>query len=84
MARLLRSNKYQTLSDKEILKRMGDNPAGEELHFLNREVEERDLHEQLARQSQQKQKKDRHSVFYYLFYLLLAALFLGRFGNSLF
>ena len=84
MARLLRSNKYQTLSDKEILKRMGDNPAGEELHFLNREVEERDLHEQLARQSQQQHKKDRHSVFYYLFYLLLAALFLGRFGNSLF
>jgi hypothetical protein len=84
MARLLRSNKYQTLSDKQILKRMGDNPAGEELHFLNREVEERDLHEQLARQSQQQQKKDRHSIFYYLFYLLLAALFLGRFGNSLF
>jgi len=84
MARLLRSNKYQTLTDKQILKRMGDNPAGEELHFLNREIEERDLHEQLARQSQQQQKKDRHSIFYYLFYLFLAALFLGRFGNSLF
>ena len=84
MAKLLRSNKYKTLSDQQILKRMGDNPAGEELHFLNREVDERDLHQQLASKSQQQQKKARHSIFYYLFYLFLAALFLGRFGNNLF
>ena len=84
MAKLIRSNKYRTLSDKDILKRMADNPVGEALHFLNIEVAERGLHEALAKQSQEQQKKSRHSILYYLFYLFLAALFLGRFGSNLF
>ncbi|HAZ94195.1 MAG TPA: hypothetical protein DCW94_00680 [Porticoccaceae bacterium] len=84
MAKLIRSNKYQTLSDQQILKRLSDSPAGEELHFLEVEIEARDLQEQFATQAQKQQKKSRHSIFYYLFYLFLAAMFLGRFGNSLF
>lgn len=84
MAKLIRSNKYQTLSDQQILKRLSDSPAGEELHFLEVEIEARDLQEQFATQAQKQQKKFRHSIFYYLFYLFLAAMFLGRFGNSLF
>ena len=84
MAKLIRSNKYQTLSDQQILKRLSDSPAGEELHFLEVEIEARDLHEQFATQAQKQQKKSRHSIFYYFFYLFLAAMFLGRFGNSLF
>ena len=84
MAKLIRSNKYQTLSDRQILKRLGDNPVGEERHFLDVEIEARDLQNQVDKQSKERQKKPRHSILYYLFYLFLAAMFLGRFGNSLF
>lgn len=84
MARLIRSNKYQTLSDRQILQRMRNDPAGEALHFLTVEIQVRDLDQQFAEQVQEQQKKSRHSIFYYLFYLFLAMLFLGRFGSSLF
>lgn len=83
MAKLIRSKKYQTLSDQQILKRLSDSPAGEALHFLEVEIDARDLQEQLNKQAQEQQKKPRHSIFYYCFYLFLAALFLGRFGSSL-
>ncbi|MDG1307427.1 MAG: hypothetical protein P8P22_04710 [Porticoccaceae bacterium] len=84
MGRYLRSNKYQKLSDSQILERLRHTPTGEDLHFLTIEVEVRDLQDKARAQNQTQKKDARHSVLYYLFYLVLAALFLGRFGNNLF
>lgn len=83
MTRFIRSKKYQRLSDRQILKRLSDNPAGEALHFLTIEVEERNLQAKASAQNQAQKKNSRHSILYYLFYLFLAALFVGRFGSSL-
>ena len=43
---VLRSRKYLQLSDAEILKRYKDQPMGEDMHFLQIEIEQRDLTEQ--------------------------------------
>jgi hypothetical protein len=80
---LIRSKKFQGLSDQQILDRYLDNPKGEALYFLNLEIEQRGLEERAANQARQ-QQKSRHSVMYYLFYLFLFAMFLGRFGKDFF
>jgi len=64
------------------LARYLDDPQGETLYFLDVEIEQRGLEEQLAMSVATKRKKSRHSVVYYLFYLFLFALFLSRFGTS--
>ena len=82
--RLIRSKKLQTLSDAQIIKRYADRPLGEERHFLDIEIEQRNLKDQADSATKKKQLRRRHSPFYYLFYLFLFALFLGRFGSGLF
>ena len=79
---LIRSKKFQNLSDQQILTRYLDDPQGEALYFLKVEIEQRGLDEELAASVAAKRKKSRHSVVYYLFYLFLFALFLSRFGTS--
>jgi hypothetical protein len=82
--RLIRSKKLQTLTDAQILKRYGNEPKGEEQHFLEIEIEQRDLRDQADNASRHQQKSRRHSALYYLFYVFLFAMFLGRFGSELF
>jgi hypothetical protein len=79
---VLRSRKYLQLSDAEILKRYKDQPKGEELHFLQVEIEQRDLTEQAAEALREVRKKARHSVLYYLFYALMFGFFVARFGSD--
>ena len=81
---MIRSKKFQGLSDQQILDRYLDNPKGEALYFLNLEIEQRGLEERAANEARQQQQKSRHSVMYYLFYLFLFAMFLGRFGKDFF
>jgi len=83
-SRLVRSRKLQTLSDAQIIKRFSNKPVGEERHFLEIEIERRDLRDQADSASKQQQKGSRHSLLYYLFYLFLFAMFVGRFGSGLF
>lgn len=81
---MIRSKKFQGLSDQQIVDRYLDNPKGEALYFLNIEIEQRNLEERAASDARQQHKKSRHSVLYYLFYLFLFVMFLGRFGKDLF
>lgn len=83
MANLVRSKRFQGLSDEDILDRYKAKPEAEALHFLMVEIDERGLKELADGQIKQSNKKSRHSVLYYLFYLFLAALLLGRFGKGL-
>jgi hypothetical protein len=68
MAKLMRSKKFQGLSDADILKRYKTKPEAEALHFLIVEIDERGLREQADSQAKQGNKKSRHSIFYYLLY----------------
>ncbi|EAS47454.1 hypothetical protein GB2207_01582 [gamma proteobacterium HTCC2207] len=79
---VLRSRKYRQLSDAEILKRFKDQPVGEDLHFLQIELEQRDLAQQADQVLQEVRKKARHSVLYYLFYALMFGFFVARFGSD--
>ena len=79
---VLRSRKYLQLSDAEILKRYKDQPVGEDLHFLNIEIEQRHLAEQASQALQEVRKQARHSVLYYLFYALMFGFFVARFGSD--
>lgn len=79
---MIRSKKFQNLSDKQILSRYLDDPQGEALYFLDVEIEQRGLKDQLAISVATKRKKSRHSVIYYLFYLFLFALFVSRLSPS--
>ena len=64
MANLLRSNKYQALSDKKILKLFNDNPKGEAKYFLQIEIDARGLEEMASLRLQNIKKKRTHSVWY--------------------
>lgn len=79
---MIRSKKFQNLSDQQILARYLDDPKGETLYFLNVEIEQRGLEGEVATSVAAERKKSRHSVVYYLFYLFLFALFLSRFSTS--
>ena len=79
---MIRSKKFQNLSDQQILARYLDDPQGETLYFLKVEIEQRGLEDELATSMTVKRKQSRHSMVYYLFYLCLFALFLSRFGTS--
>jgi hypothetical protein len=79
---VLRSRKYRQLSDAEILKRFKDQPVGEDLHFLQIEIEQRDLAQKAHQVLQEVRKKARHSVLYYLFYALMFGFFVARFGSD--
>jgi hypothetical protein len=79
---VLRSRKYSQLDDSEILKLYAQEPVGESFHFLQIEVEQRNLKVQAKALIDDNRKKSLHSPLYYLFYLLLFALFLFRFGGD--
>lgn len=79
---VLRSKKYLQLSDEEILKRYKDQPMGEDLYFLQIEIEQRDLAEQAGQVLKKERKKARHSLLYYLFYALMFGFFVARFGSD--
>jgi hypothetical protein len=79
---VLRSRKYSQLDDGEILKLYADEPQGESLHFLQIEIEQRNLTLQAESAIDIRRKKSRHSILYYLFYLLMFVFFLFRFGGD--
>lgn len=84
MANLLRSNKYQSLSDEKILKLFNDNPKGEAKHFLQIEIDARGLEELASLRLQDIKKKRTHSVWYYAFYAIMLGFIVARFAGQLF
>jgi hypothetical protein len=79
---VLRSRKYSQLDDSEILKLYAQEPVGESLHFLQIEIDQRNLETQATGVIDHNRKKARHSTLYYLFYLVLFLFFLLRFGGD--
>jgi hypothetical protein len=79
---LLRSNKYQGMSDQKILKLHMKNLGGEDQHFLGVEVDIRQLKKEADFRSLAK-TRPKHSFWYYLLYAFLFALFAGRFFSGL-
>lgn len=79
---VLRSRKYSQLDDSQILKLYSNEPRGEDLHFLQIEIEQRNLETQAAGVIDDNRKKARHSTLYYLFYLVMFLFFLLRFGGD--
>lgn len=79
---VLRSRKYVRLSDAEILKLYKDPPSGEGLHFLQVEIEERNLAAEADTVLKEVRKGARHSLLYYLFYALMFGFFVLRFGKD--
>ena len=80
---VLRSKKYIRLEDDEILRLFAQQPEGENLHFLQVEIEQRNLQDKLDTLLAKNRKQGRHSVFYYLFYILLLLFFLISFMSEL-
>ena len=80
---VLRSNKYKAFDDEQILRLYRQKPLGEAHHFLMVEIEERRLQAAVDEINREQKKGSRHSIWYYLFYLVLAMLFFIRFGDSL-
>lgn len=83
MADLIRSNKYRQYSDQKVLRLFSESPKGEALHFLRVEIDVRGLKDEAVQFSESAKPKATHSPWYYLFYLLLFVLFIGRFGRQL-
>ena len=83
MADLIRSNKYRQYSDQKVLGLFSESPKGEALHFLQVEIDVRGLKDDAVQLSESAKPKATHSPWYYLFYLLLFMLFIGRFGRQL-
>jgi hypothetical protein len=79
---VLRSRKYSQLDDSEILKLYSHEPEGESLHFLQIEIEQRNLQSEAVGAIDDNRKKARHSKLYYLFYVVMFLLFLLRFGGD--
>lgn len=80
---VLRSKKYTRLDDNEILRLLSQQPEGENLHFLQVEIEQRNLQDRAEALLSENRKSDRHSVFYYFFYFLLLLFFLISFMSEL-
>ena len=84
MADLIRSNKYRQYSDQKVLRLFSESHKGEALHFLQVEIDVRGLKDEADQFSESAKPKATHSPWYYLFYLLIFVLFIGRFGSQLF
>ena len=80
---VLRSKKYARLDDNQILSLLEQEPTGESLHFLQVEIEQRNLHAEAENLLAENRKQGRHSALYYLFYLLLLLFFLFSFMSDL-
>ncbi len=78
----LRSNKYKGMSDQKILQLHMKNLGGEDKHFLDVEVDIRQLKKE-ADSRLLKKVRPKHSFWYYLLYVFLFALFAGRFLSGL-
>lgn len=61
MAEVIRSKKFQLYSDEKILSCYLDKPRGENLHFLQVEINERGLESELHCRQAIHSKKSRHS-----------------------
>jgi hypothetical protein len=79
---ILRSKKYRQLSDKEIIRLHSQGPKGEAKYFLEIEIDIRQLGNTVALSEEQRLKRNRHSLWYYLFYALMLMLALGRYGGK--
>jgi hypothetical protein len=79
---ILRSKKYRQLSDKEIIRLHSQEPKGEAKYFLEIEIDIRQLGNTVALSKEQRLKRNRHSLWYYLFYALMLMLALGRYGGK--
>ena len=82
MTDILRSKKYRQLSDKEIIRLHSQEPKGEAKYFLEIEIDIRQLGNTVALSKKQRLKRNRHSLWYYLFYALMLMLALGRYGGK--
>lgn len=82
MTDILRSKKYRQLSDKEIIRLHSQEPKGEAKYFLEIEIDIRQLGNTVALSKEQRLKRNRHSLWYYLFYALMLMLALGRYGGK--
>ncbi|MDG1474793.1 MAG: hypothetical protein P8Q37_07795 [Porticoccaceae bacterium] len=83
MPELIRSKKFKQMSDQQILRRLADHPKGEDKFFLDVEVDYRKLGVDSLYRAEQQRVTNRHSKWYYIFYALLFALFVGRFITGL-
>ena len=79
---VLRSRKFSQLDDSEILKLYAQEPVGESFHFLQIEIEQRNLENQAAAVIDTNRKNERHSVLYYLFYFVMFVFFVATFGKD--
>ena len=82
MTDILRSKKYRQLSDKEIIRLHSQEPKGEAKYFLEIEIDIRQLGNTVALSKEQRLKRNRHSLWYWLFYALMLMLALGRYGGK--
>lgn len=82
MTEILRSKKYRHLSDKEVIRLYSQGPKGEAKYFLEIEIDIRQLGNTSALSKEQRLKRNRHSLWYYLFYALMLMLALGRYGGK--
>lgn len=57
-------------------------PKGEAKYFLEIEIDIRQLGNTSALSKEQRLKRNRHSLWYYLFYALMLMLALGRYGGK--
>ena len=79
---LLRLSEYQAMSGDRILSLYMKNLGSEEKHFLDIEVDIRQLKTE-ADSRLSETKRSKHSLWYYLLYAFLFALFAGRFFSGL-
>ena len=75
----IRSKKFQLYSDEKIIVSLLDNPRGENLHFLQVEINIRGLEVELHKRQSESSTRPSHPPIYYLFYLLMFFFFLSRF-----
>ena len=83
MAGSIRSKKFQSYSAEKILKCYLDKPKGENLYFLQVEINARGLEQDLLSRQSKHSLNSKHPLLYYVFYFLLLCLFLSRFSNQL-
>ena len=83
MAGSIRSKKFQSYSNEKIFNCYLDKPKGENLYFLQVEINARGLEQELLSRQSKPSLNSKHPLLYYVFYLLLLCTFLSRFSNQL-
>ena len=72
---VLRSKKYTRLEDDEILRLFAQQPEGENLHFLQVEIEQRNLQDKLDTLLTESRKQGRHSAILLPVYIFFCCCF---------